>query len=138
MAAIVIDAADKLMGRVASIAAKKALEGNEISIVNAERAVITGGRDFILAEYKHKRERGDQYKGPFFPKLSDRIVRRTIRGMLPKNPRGRAALARIRVYAGRPTDVKGEELDIKKDASISRLKNPRYIRVEELSRSLRS
>jgi len=47
--------------------------------------MISGGnRKDILNEFSSKIKRGNPFKGPFYPRRSDMIVRRTIRGMLPK------------------------------------------------------
>lgn len=106
---IVVDASEQVLGRLASAVAKRLLQGEEVAVVNAERAVITGSREAILREYRQKRDVGSQRKGPFFPKRSDRILRRTVRGMLPyQQPRGREALRRLRVHVGVPRELEGE------------------------------
>lgn len=134
---IIIDATDLLLGRLASSAAKSALEGKEVFVINAEKAVVSGNRENILADYRHKRERGDLVMGPFFPKAPDRLVRRTIRGMLPfHRARGREAFRRIHVYIGKPIEIKGPVLDLKKHAEMARLKDQKFIRIEEISRDL--
>jgi len=79
---IYIDAKDHVLGRLASYTAKLALEGYEINIVNSEKVVVTGKKEIILEQWKHKiLERGDWYKGPFYPKRPDLILRRVMRGM---------------------------------------------------------
>ena len=54
----VINGDGLLLGRLASITAQRALAGEEIAIVNAEKVIISGSRARVLANYKHKRERG--------------------------------------------------------------------------------
>lgn len=101
--AIVIDATGAVMGRLASHVAKRLLEGEEIVIVNAEHAVITGSREAILRDYKNKRARGTQRFGPYFPRVPHLIVKRAVRGMMPyTEPRGRDAYRRLRVEVGIP------------------------------------
>jgi large subunit ribosomal protein L13 len=101
--AIVIDASGAVMGRLASHVAKRLLEGEEIVLVHAEEAVITGSRDNILEEYRHRRSRGTQRFGPYYPRVPHMILKRAVRGMLPyQTPRGRAALQRLRVEVGLP------------------------------------
>ena len=103
----VIDATGLILGRMASVVAKRLLLGEEITIVNAEKAVIVGNKEEILERYREKRERGHKYKGPFFPKMPHLIVKRTIRGMLPwKTKRGREAFKRLKVHIGVPEDLK--------------------------------
>src|SRR3989338_6272197 len=98
---MIIDATDHILGRMASFAAKKALLGEHINIVNCENVVITGRKVDILADYNAKRQRGDPFHGPYFPRQAERIVRRTIRGMLPRRQeKGLSAYKRIRCYRG--------------------------------------
>lgn len=106
---MIIDAEDMIMGRLATYVAKRALMGEEISIVNAEKAVITGKPDEVFAKFKRKREMGATLIGPFYPRTSERIVKRMIRGMLPyKQPRGREALDRVKCYVGIPKEFEGK------------------------------
>ncbi len=136
MSMILIDASDTRLGRLASFAAKKALEGEEIVIVNAEKAIITGNEEDIKEKYKTRRDVGDRYKGPFFPRMPDRIVRRAIRGMLPyKTRKGRDAYRRVRVYIGVPKEFEGKEVT-KLEWTKDKLKHRKFVYVEELARWL--
>lgn len=108
----VIDATGCTMGRLSSYVAKELLNGEKVVVVNAENAYISGSKDFLIKEYKRRRELGTQRKGPFFPRTPDRILKRTIRDMLPyQKPRGRAAYKNLRVYTGMPEDVSKENIE---------------------------
>ncbi|RLJ10201.1 MAG: 50S ribosomal protein L13 [Candidatus Aenigmatarchaeota archaeon] len=108
---IIIDATGHIVGRLASRAAKEALKGKSIYIVNAEKAVISGNPQYVIDKYRQWLERGDPYAGPHFPRRPDRILKRVIRGMLPyKKPRGREALKRIKVFVSVPDEFKNIEL----------------------------
>ena len=132
---MIIDATDTVLGRMATLAAKKALAGEEVVIINAENAAISGSRDNVFMKYKFKREVGDQIKGPFMSRMPDRIVRRTIRGMLPwHSPRGRTAFRKIKVYVGNPENVKGAEK--LKEISVANLKDLRFVYVKDVSKYL--
>ncbi len=99
----VIDASGLVLGRAASLIAQRLLKGEHVVVVNAERAVVVGGRESILATYRESRARGSVRKGPFYPRRPDRIFRRTVRGMLPyRHDRGREAFHRIMAYVGVP------------------------------------
>jgi large subunit ribosomal protein L13 len=110
---IVIDATNSVLGRVASFAAKQALAGKKIAIVNCEKAVILGNKRDILKDYTTKRQRGG-VKGPFFPSKSAAIVKRAARGMLPhKKGRGANALDNIKCYEGIPAKyIEANKLNI--------------------------
>lgn len=133
---MIIDATDSILGRMAAIAAKKALAGEEVIIINAEKAAVSGRREAILKRYKFKKDVGDIYKGPFISRMPDRLVRRTIRGMLPwKKSKGREAYKRVKVFIGKPEDIKGEVTTLK-DVHVSTLKDKKYIKIKEISRWL--
>lgn len=135
----VINGEDLLLGRMASIVAKRALNGEDIAIVNAEMAIISGSRARVLGNYKEKRSRGSVEGGPFFPRRPDHIVKRTIRGMLPyKRPAGDAAMKRIRVYVGVPEELDGKEMESLEEAHIDRLNNPQYVTLGTVSSFLGS
>jgi len=106
MAVAVIDASGLILGRLCSHVAKRLRNGEEIIIINAEKAVISGRRAQLLEFYKHRTKRGlsqSKAKGPHYPRTADRILKRSVRGMIEyKKPSGRAALKRLRVYLGVP------------------------------------
>ena len=106
----VIDGKDAIMGRLASYAAKQALMGEEVIILNCEQVVITGNKDSIRADFDAKRTRiGSGQMGPKISRSSDKIVKRAIRGMLPdhRKGRGKIALGKIRCYVGVPKEFQG-------------------------------
>lgn len=134
--AIIIDAKGLILGRMASIIAKRLLQGESIIVLNAEKAAISGKRLQIVKEAKTFLEVGHPRKGPYHPRRPDRIVRRTIRGMLPRQkPKGRQAYKRLKVYLGAPKEFNGKEIQTILDASAEKLKSP-YITVGELAKEI--
>ena len=130
---LVIDATNKIAGRLASIVAKLLLIGEEVIILNAEKAVISGKKDRIFRIFKEKRDKGDPYKGPFYPRYPDRILRRMIRGMLPyKKPKGKNALKRLKIFIGTPEEYKNAKVSNIKIKSVEDLKTD-YVTLEEIS-----
>ena len=135
---MIIDGNNLILGRLASVAAKKALLGDNIIIVNCDKVIVTGTKKNIVEIYKEKTDRGNPFKGPFFPKMPDRIVRRTIRSMLPyKKPRGREAYKRIMCYLGVPKKYEKENLETIKQASAQELKRYRYINLTTVKSNLK-
>ena len=135
---IIIDATDMVAGRLAAFAAKQALLGYEVSVINAEKAVITGNRQSTLEYYQHKNTVvGVWSKGPFYFKVPDRFLRRLIRGMLPyKSPRGSAAYHRILCYKGAPTTLTGDIVTPPAKAQIARSKSVNYITIQEICKHM--
>jgi len=135
----IINADGLILGRMCSILATRLLAGEEIAVVNAEKAIISGTRARVLSHYRTKRERGSREGGPFFPRRPDHIVKRTLRGMVPyRRERGDDALKRIRVYVGVPKEFLGKEMETLEPASKNRLSTPRFVTLGAVSTFLGS
>jgi large subunit ribosomal protein L13 len=99
--------------------------------------MISGKKASIIGEYEdflkissiiHPRH------GPFHPRRPDTIIKRMIRGMLPKEkPSKKTDLARLRTYIGVPQEVKGLEKIQFEKSKISRVSS-KYTTMAELSR----
>jgi len=135
----IIDASDMILGRLASTVAKRLLAGENIMIINAEKAVISGNKRSILDRYKQRfgiRTLTAPWRGPFHNRRPDRFMKRTIRGMLPhKTPRGKKAYKRLIVHIGVPDKIEDKLKETLPQASIKRIKG-RYIRVYDLTKEL--
>ena len=111
----VIDAEGKILGRVAVKAANLARGkhkpcfvphqeiGDYVIIVNAEKALVTGGKEDKKLYYNHSRFPGglkvESYKKvlvrkPTFP------MEKAVRGMLPKGTLGNKLYKNVKIYAG--------------------------------------
>ena len=111
----VLDAAGKPMGRVAAVAAtllrgKNEPEftphvdcGNFVIIINAEKAVLTGNKLEDKYYYRHSGYIGGlkavQYKTLMATK-PELAMELAVKGMVPHNSLGTAAMTRLKVYAG--------------------------------------
>ncbi|MBN1861290.1 MAG: 50S ribosomal protein L13 [Candidatus Thermoplasmatota archaeon] len=108
----IIDSEGAVLGRLCTVVAKRLLNGEEIVVVNSEKAIVTGKKVMIKAHYKHEREVGTYRKGPFYPRMPDRIMKRTIRGMIPyQEPHGRTAFKRLKCYIGVPKEFQGKPFE---------------------------
>lgn len=131
----VIDAEGAVLGRLASYVAKKALKGEEVRVVNSKKAIITGNKEKTIRKYKKERDIGDPHQGPFFPRRPDKILKRTIRGMLPMNKEGgKKAFKRIKTYLSVPEMFGEKKKKFKKREKD--LEYPKYISLEELSKHI--
>ena len=130
----IIDANGATLGRLSTDTAKRLLGGEEIAIVNSEKAIISGKKSSIKNRYKQKREVGTYRKGPFFPRMPDMIVKRTVRGMIPyQTPHGREAFKRLKCYIGVPKEFEGKKFEIIEEAQKQPID---YLTIKELSKSL--
>jgi large subunit ribosomal protein L13 len=111
----VIDAGDAVLGRLASEAAAllrgkhKPIfaphmdTGDHVIIVNADKVVLTGGKEFKKVAYRHSGYPGGITATQYDRLMTERpvfVIEKAIRGMLPKNRLGRAMIRKLHVVAG--------------------------------------
>lgn len=111
----VVDATDKVLGRLASQIAKvlrgkhkpeftpHADAGDYIVVTNAEKVKVTGKKRQEKIYHSHSGFPGGIKEETFATvqkKDPTRIIEIAVKGMLPKNPLGRAMLRKLKVYAG--------------------------------------
>ena len=135
---MIIDATDLIMGRLAAVAAKQAMLGHKVDIVNCENAVISGSRSDIIAKFHHKTNvRGTPGHGPFISRMADRFIRRVIRGMLPhKKSKGEDAFKRIMCYIGVPKELESQKIETIKEANINERGLVKFTRVGEVCKHI--
>ncbi len=111
----VIDAEDLVLGRLATEAATLLRgkhkptyaphvdTGDYVIVVNAEKVALTGNKRDQAFAYRHSGYPGGLRKqsfGELLDKRPERLLEKTIKGMLPKNKLGRAMGKKLKVYAG--------------------------------------
>jgi large subunit ribosomal protein L13 len=131
---IVVNGESAVYGRLCSYVAKRAMEGDEISVVNCEKVVITGNKVDIINRFRKIKEKGGHsMKGPILSKDCFKILKRGIRGMMSDHRKGMGKLAfrRIKCYNSIPEELKGQEM-----ISLKGTKQDKYIELAELSRKL--
>ena len=112
----VVDAEDLVLGRLATRLATilrgkhrpsftpHVDTGDFVIVVNAEKVRLTGAKREQKTYYRHTGyvgsvksvTAGKLLDGPF----ADRVIRRAVRGMLPKNTLGRKMFSKLKVYTG--------------------------------------
>jgi len=128
----IIDGKNAVLGRLASYVAKEALKGEEIVILNCDQVIITGNKKNIREEFEAKRRKiGSGQKGPKHSRSTDKIVKRSIRGMLPNHRLGRGKIAyrKIKCYVGVP-----KEFQESKKIIGGREKKSKFVYVKEISK----
>ncbi|MBX8637967.1 MAG: 50S ribosomal protein L13 [Thermoplasmata archaeon] len=129
----IIDAEGAILGRLSSQIAKRLLNGEEITVVNADKILLSGSRERSFQEYFEAYQRGKAIKGPYYPRMPDRIIRRTVRGMLPiKTARGKSALMRLQVFNGKPGSIGQDKIETQPAPE----KGKRYTELGEISKLL--
>jgi large subunit ribosomal protein L13 len=111
----VVDADGLVLGRLASEVARilrgkhrpyfapHVDTGDHVVVVNADKVILTSGKADDKMAYHHSGYPGGLRSTSYaelLEKSPDEMIRRSIRGMLPKNTLGRAMLGKLNVYAG--------------------------------------
>ena len=122
-----VNAEGLIVGRMCSKVAKRLLNGEEVIILNAEKAVFSGKKKSKVLEAHVFLEVGAPRRGPFHYRRPDRFLRKTVRGMVPfKQPKGKSAYKRLKVYMGVPVEFKGQQMITFDEASSINLKGPHF------------
>lgn len=110
-----VDAKDKTLGRLASEIAKRLKgkhkpiytphvdTGDFIVVINAEKVRMTGNKLNDKMYHRHTGYVGNLKSvnlGEMLDKHPERVLENAVKGMLPKNPLGRAMFRKLKVYAG--------------------------------------
>ena len=111
----VVDASEKTLGRLASEIAHRLRgkhkpeytphvdTGDYIVVINAEKIRVSGAKSTDKMYHHHTGYPGG-IKSISFEKLIDkapeRVIQGAVKGMLPRNPLGRAMFRKLKVYAG--------------------------------------
>ena len=111
----VVDAQGKTLGRLASEVARRLRgkhkpvytphvdTGDYIIVVNADKVHVTGNKASDKIYYHHTGYIGNLKSASFDQmqaKSPGRVIELAVKGMLPKNPLGRAMFRKLKVYAG--------------------------------------
>lgn len=112
---MIIDGEGLVLGRLASKVSKILLSGENVTVLNAEKVIISGNKDWAYQKYKQRIDRASisnpRDMGPKYPRRPDDIFRRTVRGMVPyKKTKGREAYKRLKVHVGIPTEFESQEM----------------------------
>lgn len=112
---LLVDATDKVLGRLATEVAthlrgKHKPEytpnvdtGDFIIVINADKIKVTGNKRTDKMYYRHTGYVGGIKSANFeqmMAKSPEKLFELTVKGMLPKNPLGRAMLKKLKVYSG--------------------------------------
>lgn len=140
MKVTVIDASNLILGRMASIVAKRLLTGESIVIVNAEKCVITGSPHMVVNIYKRRLNwrtyKNPEMRGHKFQRRPDFFVKRAIRGMLPRRkPHGLKAFRRLKIYVGIPEEFKNASIETINEAKL-KSETSKFIYISELVKHL--
>lgn len=112
---LLVDAADKTLGRLATEIASRLKgkhkpeftphvdTGDYIVVINAEKVAVTGNKAKDKMYYRHSGYVGGITAKNFNTMIEEhpeRVIEIAVKGMLPRNPLGRAMYGKLKVYAG--------------------------------------
>ena len=110
---IIVDVKDMVAGRVASKIAKMIINGENVTVVNAQDVVVVGTPAGIMEKYERRVNaavKSNPHYGPKYARIPDRMFRRMVRNMLPtqKSVKERI-IKRLMVYNAVPVELAKEK-----------------------------
>jgi len=136
---IYVDASEQIAGRMCSIVARELLAGKRVVVLNAEKALVSGKTQSVFRQWQTRLEiysHVNPIYGPIHPRRPDNILRRMVRGMVPKTkPSGKTAMSRLRVYMGVPEKYVGVKTR-KFDDAMARRPIPQYVTIAQISKNI--
>jgi large subunit ribosomal protein L13 len=136
---ILVDATGCIAGRMCSHVSKLLLKGNRVTIVNSEKAMLSGNRYKTIDLYKEFLEINsvtNPIHGPFHPRRPDTMLTKMVRGMVPKTKTsGIEAFKRLRVYIGIPDQFMNKKAESFEDSKITR-PPAKYISMGEVAKQI--
>ncbi len=111
----IVDAEGQNLGRLASVIAETLAgkrspwytrhcdTGDFVVVVNAEKVAVTGNKLRDKRYWRHSGYPGgirSRTLGEQLERRPEEVLRKAVRGMLPKNSLGRAQLTKLKIYAG--------------------------------------
>ena len=120
----VVDATDKVLGRVATKIADKIRGkdkptftphtdgGDYVIVINAEKIKVTGSKFNNKMYYRHSLYPGG-LKSQTFKELNEknpeRVIEEAVKGMLPKNKLGKSIIKKLKVFQGPNHDHESQQ-----------------------------
>jgi large subunit ribosomal protein L13 len=136
---VVVDVTNCIVGRMCSQVSKLLLKGNWVTVVNAEKAMLSGNRYMIVNLYKEQLEINsvtNPIHGPFHPRRPDTMITKIVRGMLPKRKAsGIEAFKRLRVYISTPEDLKNTKMESLNYSKVTK-QSSQYITVGDVAKQI--
>lgn len=133
---IILNAEGLILGRLASVVAKRLLNGEKVHIVNAEKTLVSGRRSSLVRAWKdflEVKSMANPKYGPFHSRRPDTVLRDAVRGMLPTDKaKGKSSLRRLRVYIGIPDSLKEAPMETIPKAGSSSLRG-RHVMLGDLA-----
>lgn len=136
---IYVDASGQIAGRLCSKIALELLSGKRVIVLNAENALVSGRSTSVFRQWQARLEiysHVNPMYGPIHPRRPDNILRRMVRGMVPKTKtKGVVAMRRLRVYMGVPAKYASVKTSKFEDALATR-PLPSYTTIAEIAKNI--
>ncbi len=97
----IIDGTNLILGRLCARVAKDLLKGEEITILNPDKIIISGSLERIAEKYQEKRRllnKANPEHKPVWSRVPHFLLKKIVSGMMPKKTvRGKEALSRLKI-----------------------------------------
>lgn len=112
---MIVDVNGMVAGRIATKIAKSLINGETVTAINAEGAVIVGTKEAILGKFRRRINasvKSNPYYGPKYDRVPSKMFKRMVKGMLPNRSRTvERLLKNLKVYNAVPKELKDKKAD---------------------------
>jgi large subunit ribosomal protein L13 len=110
---MIVNAEKMVAGRLSSKVAKALINGETITIVNAENVVLVGRKEDLLRKFVARVDaavKSNPHYGPKYDRIPSKMLRKMVKGMLPNKSRTNERLiSNLTVYNSIPKEFKEQE-----------------------------
>ncbi|MFA6065427.1 MAG: 50S ribosomal protein L13 [archaeon] len=110
---MIVDAKGLVAGRIATKVAKALIKGEQVTVLNAQDAVVVGNTESIMEKYKRRVDaaiKSNPHFGPKYSRVPDRMFRRMVRNMLPTKKSAKERLIKnLEVFNTVPKELAKEK-----------------------------
>ncbi|MDD4250716.1 MAG: 50S ribosomal protein L13 [Candidatus ainarchaeum sp.] len=135
---MIINAEGLIAGRLASKVAKKIIENETITIVNAQKAIMVGTKTSIMPKFQQRVDaavKSNPHFGPKYDRIPSKMLRRMVKGMLPKRKKTAERLIKqLTVYNLNPKNLDLTTSEIIKEAKFNDKHD--YMSLKEIAEAL--
>ena len=112
---MILNAEGLVAGRIASRIAKKIINKEMVTIINAEKAVVVGTKKSIMPKYEQRVKasvKSNPLYGPKYDRIPSKMLRRMIKGMLPTRKKtAESIIKRVIIYNSVPKNISLEKAE---------------------------
>jgi large subunit ribosomal protein L13 len=132
---MIVDAKDNVAGRLASKVAKALINGERVTVINAQDLVMVGNKKSILEKFSTRVDgavKSNPHYGPKYDRIPSKIFRRMVRNMLPTKKRAKERIIKqLRVFNATAKGMDSKEVIVFEKLKFNQRNN--YMKLKDVA-----